>query len=381
MRKRIIVALGLGLSLLSGCASTDDSQARIEKQKLAFEHNLSLAKQGDIKRYDRVARSYMIGAGVKRNTIEAVKWYEKSAKLGNRLAQQSLATYYEQSKQYPEMLYWYEAISNGEGKDFSHIHEKLGKMHEQGLGTAINYKKAKSYYQKSIELSPISPAYLNLASLYFYGNGVTKNHNKTVQYIESYSDNYGLDSQSHYYLAVIAEQSGRDPQSQQKAFYHYKQSASSRTEYGSKSALKLANLYYYGQQGVVQNDSHALTYFEMAARYGNSKAQTQYAKMVLNGEGTPANINQAQDWFMKAAQQGNGEAQYYTALVLIKKNVNHHINNYKIAKMWSNIAFKNQYSTYDISLYLGKHLTKEQVKSTQGMAVRCIESNYQHCYQ
>ncbi len=78
------------------------------------------------------------------------------------------------------------------------------------------------------------------------------------------------------------------------------------------SAFNLGRVYYTGFDAAPQDDAKARRWFGEAAKLGHPGAQSQYGRMLKDGEGGPADVAAALDWVKKSADQGDtyGEALY-----------------------------------------------------------------------
>lgn len=93
---------------------------------------------------------YKRGWGVERNDSLAYEWLEKSAKQGNKMAQNNLAG-----------LYTRDNTQNNDEKALQLLHQSaeerndvaanfnLGVMYENGYGTAVDLKKAEYHFSKA----------------------------------------------------------------------------------------------------------------------------------------------------------------------------------------------------------------------------------------
>lgn len=365
--------------MLSGCESS--AKREYEALKKEFYVNYNKAKGGDTEAAYQVGYAYLYNRAIHLNYEKAFKWLSKAAESGHFKSIILLAETYYRKGLFEKSLYWYGKLSIKElnGMKYSGRHfERIGNMYAKGLGTKVNYKKAKSYYDYGFASSSGIPnRNVRLAAIYFNGIGIARDIKKAEYYLKSYEDKYNavLNSEGAYYFGLIKELQN----SISKAEKYYKLSSYQlEKEFSVKSARKLADWYYNGDR-LEQSDYDALYYYKRAAYLGDVVAQTQYAKMVYNGEGRDADIDLAHDLFIKAAELGNSEAQFYVALILINKNTTHDISIYKKAKMWEIVAAENSYITVKINKYLSQYLTNEQIKSSNGMAKRCIKSDYKHC--
>ena len=101
---------------------------------------------------------------------------------------------------------------------------------------------------------------------------------------------------------------------------------------------KLGVLYDKGQ-GIAQNYTQALYWYNKAAEQGDASAQYNLAQMYRMGQGVPPNNAKTLYWYQKAAEQGHANAQYNLGgMYAMGKGIP---QNYKIAYILSNLAASN----------------------------------------
>ncbi|MFZ0820164.1 MAG: toll/interleukin-1 receptor domain-containing protein [Candidatus Acidiferrales bacterium] len=85
------------------------------------------------------------------------------------------------------------------------------------------------------------------------------------------------------------------------------QSAARNGNAGAES--EIGYRYYFGQGGVGQDYSQALTWFRKSAEQGNAAGENGLGVIYLNGAGVPKDYAQALVWYRKAADQGYDSAE------------------------------------------------------------------------
>lgn len=168
------------------------------------------AEQGNPGIMQRLAQMYARGQGVRRDPVEAVRWYRLAASAGNAVSMTELAMILFEGRGVPadsmEALrllrqaadsgymsaQWRYANVLNEGKytsrdpvlaltyytraaeaGFAPAMVDLGVLHSNGNGVPRNYQEAARWYQKAIQLNHPA-AMVNLGVLYQRGNGVEK---------------------------------------------------------------------------------------------------------------------------------------------------------------------------------------------------------------
>jgi len=163
MRKEII-----GLILLmatTGAAAASDIWQSLFKEKMRD------ANRGDSAAQYDVGSMYQNGRGVKADRDKAVEWYTKAAEQGNPEAVSRL-----ELMKSNEARFSTTEVSASRGELDSQF--DLGNMYEKGIGTGIDYKQARHWYEKAAAAGHAKASY-SLGLMYHEGSGIKKN-NKTA---------------------------------------------------------------------------------------------------------------------------------------------------------------------------------------------------------
>lgn len=141
----------------------------------------------------------------------------------------------------------------------------LGLMHEKGIGTIQNYKKALSYYKKSSEGNTLGNSYLNIANLYFNGLGIDKNYHEAKKWLKK-SAQLGVPMAKFMLGTIYMKGMGV------KINYRKARNWFSQVMNHAPSVCKLGVLYFQGL-GVKKDYKIAISYFKKAAILGNKEAK------------------------------------------------------------------------------------------------------------
>ncbi len=113
---------------------------------------------------------------------EAVKYYEKAAKMNHARAQNALGVCYDQGlgveKDYNKAFYWIQKSYNNGCKD---SYGNIAYYYKEGKGTEVNYVKSfEAYMKASVYENP--KAYYEIGLFYEEGKGIEKNLEKAYEY-------------------------------------------------------------------------------------------------------------------------------------------------------------------------------------------------------
>ncbi|MEZ9320264.1 tetratricopeptide repeat protein [Vibrio sp. 10N.261.51.A3] len=242
------------------------------------------------------------GYGVTQDYQKAIHWYSKSAKGGNKDSARNLAWLYENGQgtniDKESAFYW---MSKAASSGWTTPTSELGRYYLYGIGTEKDTDKAFKLLSKVANESK-NAAY-HLAGMYFNGNGVKQDYQKSFDWysIASKSDSAASDYfiAQHYYKGL-----GRDKNLTQ-AYKWYLQSA----EKGDVDAQFRLGWMLSNGEGVTANSRQAFKWYKKAAEQGYTVAQNNLGVMYAEGNGVEKDDYQAFKWYQKAAKQGDDVAQ------------------------------------------------------------------------
>jgi len=133
------------------------------------------AKAGDPVSQYKLGQHYDYGWGVKKDLMEAARWYEKAATQNNLEAQHSLGLLYSGAGGYvfanpKKAVKWFRAAAL---KGHSSSQYFIGNAYKEGRGVLRNYSEAVKWYKKSA-FQGNGNAMHDIAVLYVKGLGVSK---------------------------------------------------------------------------------------------------------------------------------------------------------------------------------------------------------------
>ena len=290
---------------------------------------------------------YHKGFGVEANVNESIKWYEKSAGLGNHHAMYNLYLLHKDSS-IKDAKYWLElsakhgnsdamtdlntmlsgnspvllksssTLSNPLELAFSQLNKEnyqeafnlflqcsdeceamnaLGSMYLNGLGVQKNYQKAFEWFKKSSVLFNIE-AMCYIGYLYEKGYGVYQSKQKAMQYYQQGSDMGHAECQ--YNLACLYKNNN----DLHTALQWYEKSALLKN---SQAMYKAGEMYLFGI-GTTKDYKKSFQYFKESADLNNSSAMCSIGYMFDKGLGVEKDSKIAFSWYLKAAEEGNTDA-------------------------------------------------------------------------
>jgi hypothetical protein len=142
---------------------------------------------------------------------------------------------------------------------------ELGHLYYRGLGVAVDYSQAASWFRKAADKGDAKAQY-SLGYLYWFGQGVPKDLAEAVQWYRKAAD-----------------------------------------QGDARAESALGSSYYYGQ-GVEQDRAIAAGWYRKASDRGIADAQYDLGYMLYYGQGVAQDRAEADRLFRQAADQGNENA-------------------------------------------------------------------------
>ncbi len=147
-----------------------------------FDNTRKAAEQGDAEAQLNLGVMYCQYDGVKRDPVEAMKWFRKSAEQGNAIAQYRLGFAYDTgdgvTKDLVEAVKWYRKSAE-QGEAIAQY--DLAVMYHQGSGVAKDAAEAAKWWRRAAERGN-SQAQFIIGELYAFGDGVTQDHVEAVNW-------------------------------------------------------------------------------------------------------------------------------------------------------------------------------------------------------
>lgn len=197
-------------------------------------------------------------ANQRKDYKEAVRWYRKSAELGN-----------------------------------AHAMGNLARKYYSGKGVPKDYREAFKWYRKSAE-EDIPDSIASLGWLYYKGRGVERDYAEALKWTRKAAERdhpYGLTNLGlHYYYGHGV---GRD---YREALKWFRKSADT----GHARAMDYIGDIYAAGKGITKNLRTAADWYEKAVAKGNLTSAITLGNMYVNGKGVQKNYQRAFELYKKA---------------------------------------------------------------------------------
>lgn len=177
-------------------ARTLDKQQSYEK---AFDYYQKAAKQGHMLAQNSLGMAYEWGQGTNIDMDKALFWYTKAARKGNAQAQNSLGAMYDLGKAVDpdekKAIQWFrKAAQQGDAT----AQRNLGIMYSRGQGVKQNDKLAFEWYLKAANQNHASAQYYVGVS-YYYGKGVSTDPEQAREWFEKAAQNGNYEAKQVMY--------------------------------------------------------------------------------------------------------------------------------------------------------------------------------------
>ncbi|MDO4878325.1 MAG: tetratricopeptide repeat protein [Neisseria sp.] len=260
------------------------------------------AEQGMVSAHWQLANQFLYGQGVEQNHTQALYHLRIAAEAGMAAAQAQLGKLLLDGVHVPAepqtALKWLEKAAGQQNADACAF---LAQQHLTGIHLPRDYKAAARYALAAAEHNHPEALRL-LGDICQYGMGIKPNADKAQEYYHRAAKLGDIASQQKLLLADALGYIDNPEYSEEVIERHQ----AAERNYQAGFAL------HYGI-GCPQDSESALVYYNMAARQGHPKAQTNLGMMYYTGQGIEPDPYQAVFWFGAAAHQGDSVAQYNLA--------------------------------------------------------------------
>lgn len=238
----------------------------------AYEWWKKASLKSDVRAIANLGMCYQLGRGVERDSIDAVRLYEKSIKDGNSALLSQRA-------------------DNASKNAFDAM--LVGDCYENGIGTIKNYPKAADFYAQAASMGSVDG--MRQAGMCYLNS---KNNAKALQYFEKAASNGDLSGE--YWAGKILLGDMGIPSNKQQAVVYLLKAA----EGGMAAAQAEMGALYAEGNGVTKNLEQAAEWNRKSALQGNAKGMWNYGTALKDGSGVAQDYDQALFWMSEAAPLG-----------------------------------------------------------------------------
>ena len=240
--------------------------------------------------YCLIARFYMLSDGVHKNTIEALKWYNKAAKLGSA-----------EGMYWTGMSYlWGEDIERDSLRGFFWINKCANLNRVPWVGKDIA-EVCRQYKDASYEVYCIIESQRTLSGLFYYGDGVKQSFDKYYFWLKAAAYNGSNDAQ-HSLGHVYKDGLKKIPKDMKEAYKWF--NIAVENDHG-EACVDMAFAYFEGREGFKKNYIEGIKYLELGASRKDPLATFDLGIMYYNGEnGLPVDKVKAKHYLSKAKEFG-----------------------------------------------------------------------------
>lgn len=256
--------------------------------EVALKYWALAAKQNHAEAIGNMAICYQYGHGTKKDSVMAVKLYEKAIEKGNAA-----------------ILQQHIDLAEKKGNLFSST--LLHEMYRDGKGVTYDQKKAQHYLMKAAQGGD-TESQKDYAMLLLN----QKNMEESAKWFKMLADKGN--TTGIYYLGYQMYKGMGVKQDKAKAI-SYLQKAASR---GITAAYRLLGEAYYNGEGVDQDYKAAVSHLKKAATGRFADSQLLLARCYMEGKGVSQNYDQAAQWLAEVACQNSKQMETVRQLLADK---------------------------------------------------------------
>lgn len=240
--------------------------------KQAYEWWKKASLKSDVRAIANLGMCYQLGHGVERDSVDAVRLYEKSIKEGNQ-ALLSQRTENAAKSSFDAML--------------------AGDCYEKGVGVRKDYAKAAGFYAQAAARGSVDG--MRQAGLCYLN---ARDNAKALRYFEQGASKGDLSSE--YWAGKMLLGGMNVPANRQQAVVYLLKAA----EDGMAAAQAEMGTLYAEGNGVTKNLAHASEWYRKSALQGNARGMWNYGNVLKDGSGVAQDYDQALFWMSEAAPEG-----------------------------------------------------------------------------
>ena len=285
-------------------------------------HSWQRPKPKDMRAYVwyRIGKMHCYGLGTEKNETEAFKWFEKSAKAGNKYAQFSLGNmYYYGSgveQNYDKAFNWYKASASQEQP---YAQYAVAQMYADGKAVTKDDAEAKNYYSQALtgflkleaEGQADDNLFYKLGRMYINGLGTDKDTAKALGYFKRSAELNNKNALYGYGKALLL---GENTNQDILQGLHKIRKA---VALGNTNAKRFLALEYVSGEHIEQDIDRGIKMLIELADNGDTFSAYKLGKIYLSGEIVYKDMDKAEKYLRQASDDNNEHAMYALAKLYI----------------------------------------------------------------
>jgi len=273
-----------------------------------------------------IGRKYYMGTEIKKDKVEAAKWFSKAAKKNHTKALYMLGKMYmdgdgitKNASQAGELL------TKSANKGYTEAQYEIANYHFFGYGGKKDAILAIQYYKKAAQDRHIN-AQFQLGKILYAGIGVSADKQEGKKWLETAAENGSeqalafLNTDAPFVKPSVTKKiTTRKNTSKDRQTFTPKNDNTDiatainremkQAENGNVDSQYTVGIRYLNGNGVNKSPSTAVKWIRKAAEQDHAGAQYQLGSMYRDGHGVPKSEGEAIKWFRLASSWGVGEAQ------------------------------------------------------------------------
>ena len=306
-------------SVLVAGAEEFNNSLDVTLYKLASENNDASAQY-------LIARKYLRGKSVSKNTNAAIKWLKRAANQGHAKSQFQLGLIHLKGlgvnvDNALAKSYLLRAANNG----LDDAQFQLGQFYRRGLAGKENSHKSVKWYKKSISQDNILAQYI-LGKMYLEGDGVSRDYAKAIKWLSKAAGSGDFQA-----AKLLSKFEKENPEAHQEAKKIVDKNTKKNTktkrvankskkkqtvqkvkqvkkQLSTEEMLQLGMNYLHGDHGYKVNVAKGIGLIKLAAKKGHAVAQYDYGILLSQDSLVDIDLEKAVYWLEKAVKGGVGRA-------------------------------------------------------------------------
>lgn len=287
---------------------------RLHDYATALREFRPLADAGDVRAMSYLGTMYLDGAGVDRDSIEAMKYLVRAAERGDARAQTWTGVAYQEgtavNQDYAQAQHWYRLAA---AQGIVDAQRYLGLMYFHGLGVAVDRAEALKWLKRAADQGHSEAQWL-VGVILIEGDGVTPDAPQALSWLRKAAEQRQV--QAAVRLGVIYRRGSQGVAVDRDEAVKWFQKAS---DDGALGEYTLGLLYREGVLVPRDLAKHVAVMRRLAQPpFAMVAAKFEFGAALLTGQGIATDPVQGRGWLERAADEGSVDAQLLLAEELRK---------------------------------------------------------------